>query len=93
VRLVVTEGKTVSEVAGNLGIARSLLQRLVEQHTDHDRDGKPRRIGGLKGTGILARAGLGVVEVPWLWRRRRGRGLEGPGYKWSEETEPVARLG
>lgn len=46
VRLVVTEGKTVSEVARNLGLARSLLQRWVEQHADQDRDGKPRTAQG-----------------------------------------------
>jgi transposase len=43
VRLVVTEGKTVSEVARNLGIARSLLQRWIEQHADQDGDGNPRK--------------------------------------------------
>lgn len=43
VRLVVTEGKTVSEVARNLGIARSLLQRWVEQHADQDGGGNPRK--------------------------------------------------
>ena len=48
VRLVVTEGKTVSEVARNLGLARSLLQRWVEQHADQDRDGNPRRVRGVE---------------------------------------------
>ncbi len=43
VRLVVAEGKTVSEVARNLGLARSLLQRWIEQHADQDRDGNPRK--------------------------------------------------
>ena len=43
VRLVVTEGKTVSEVARNLGLARSLLQRWIEQHADQDREGNPRK--------------------------------------------------
>ncbi len=47
VRLVVTEGKTVSEVARNLGLARSLLQRWVEQHADQDRDGNPRTVRGV----------------------------------------------
>lgn len=46
VRLVVTEGKTVSEVARNLGIARSLLQRWLEQHADQDGDGNPRKTRG-----------------------------------------------
>lgn len=46
VRLVVTEGKTVSEVARNLGLARSLLQRWVEQHADQERDGSPRKARG-----------------------------------------------
>ena len=46
VGLVVKEGKTVSEVARNLGIARSLLQRWVEQHGDQDREGKPRKARG-----------------------------------------------
>jgi transposase len=46
VRLVVTEGKTVSEVARNLGIVRSLLQRWVEQHADQDADGNPRKARG-----------------------------------------------
>jgi len=46
VRLVVTEGKTVSEVARNLGLARSLLQRWVEQNADQDRDGNPRTVRG-----------------------------------------------
>jgi len=46
VGLVVKEGKTVSEVARNLGIARSLLQRWVEQHGDQDREGKPRKAHG-----------------------------------------------
>jgi transposase len=46
VGLVVKEGKTVSEVARNLGIARSLLQRWVEQHADQDREGKPRKARG-----------------------------------------------
>ena len=48
VRLVVTEGKTVSEVARNLGIARSLLQRWVEQHADQDREGHPRKAKGVE---------------------------------------------
>ncbi len=48
VRLVVTEGKTVSEVARNLGLARSLLQRWVEQHADQDRDGNPRKVRGVE---------------------------------------------
>lgn len=43
VRLVTTEGKTVSEVARNLGVARSLVQRWVEQHADQDREGRPRK--------------------------------------------------
>ena len=43
VRLVVRERKTVSEVARNLGLARSLLQRWVEQHADQNRDGSPRK--------------------------------------------------
>ncbi len=48
VRLVVTEGKTVSELARNLGLARSLLQRWVEQHADQDRDGNPRTVRGVE---------------------------------------------
>jgi transposase len=36
----------VSEVARNLGIARSLLQRWIEQHRDQDRDGNPRKVRG-----------------------------------------------
>ena len=46
VALVVTrEGKTVSEVARNLGIARSLLQRWIEQHRAIKmRDGSPRKV-------------------------------------------------
>ena len=47
VRLVVTEGKTVSELARNLGLARSLLQRWVEQHADQDRDDNPRTVRGV----------------------------------------------
>jgi transposase len=43
VRLVTAEGKTVSEVARNLGVARSLLQRWVEQHADQDGAGNPRK--------------------------------------------------
>jgi transposase len=43
VALVAREGKTVSEVARNLGIARSLLQRWIEASRDQDRDGKPRK--------------------------------------------------
>ena len=43
VALVTREGKTVSEVARNLGIARSLLQRWIEQQRDQDRDGNPRK--------------------------------------------------
>jgi transposase len=43
VALVLQEGKTASEVARNLGIARSLLQRWIEQHRDQDPDGKPRK--------------------------------------------------
>jgi transposase len=46
VALVKREGKTLSEVARNLGIARSLLQRWVEQHADQDREGKPRKACG-----------------------------------------------
>ena len=46
VALVKREGKTLSEVARNLGIARSLLQRWVEQHADQDREGKPRKARG-----------------------------------------------
>ncbi len=37
VALVTCEGETVSEVARNLGIARSLLQRWIEQARDQDR--------------------------------------------------------
>ena len=48
VRLVVSEKKTVSEVARNLGIARSLLQRWIDQDRDQARDGSPRKA---KGTG------------------------------------------
>jgi transposase len=44
VALVTREGKTVSEVARNLGIARSLLQRWIEQHRDQDRDSNPRKV-------------------------------------------------
>ena len=43
VALVLREGKTASEVARNLGIARSLLQRWIEQHRDQDSDGNPRK--------------------------------------------------
>jgi transposase len=49
VALVKREGKTVSEVARNLGIARSLLQRWIEQHRDRDRDGNPRKSRGAEG--------------------------------------------
>ena len=49
VALVVREGKTVSEVARNLGIARSLLQRWIEQNADQDRDGNPRKTRGAEG--------------------------------------------
>ena len=48
VRLVMAEGKTVSEVARNLGLARSLLQRWVEQNADQDRDGHPRTARGVE---------------------------------------------
>ena len=44
VALVVREGKTVSEVARNLGLARSLLQRWIEQQRDQDREGNPRSV-------------------------------------------------
>ena len=43
VALVTREGKTVSEVSRNLGIARSLLQRWIEASRDHNRDGNPRK--------------------------------------------------
>jgi transposase len=43
VALVTREGKAISEVARNLGIARSLLQRWIEQSRDQDRDGNPRK--------------------------------------------------
>ena len=43
VALVTREGKTVSEVSRNLGIARSLLQRWIEASRDQDRDGNPRK--------------------------------------------------
>ncbi len=46
VALVRREGKTLSEVARNLGVARSLLQRWIEQHSDQDRDGNPRKVRG-----------------------------------------------
>ncbi len=46
VRLVVGEKKTVSEVARNLGIARSLLQRWIDQGRDQDADGSPRKAKG-----------------------------------------------
>jgi len=52
VGLVVKEGKTVSEVGRNLGIARSLLQRWVEQHADQDRAGKPRKARGIESEGM-----------------------------------------
>ena len=43
IALVSREGRTLSEVARNLGIARSLLQRWIEQSRDQDRDGNPRK--------------------------------------------------
>jgi transposase len=43
VALVTREGKTVSEVARNLGLARSLLQRWIEASRDQHRDGNPRK--------------------------------------------------
>jgi transposase len=43
VALVEREGKTVSEVARNLGIARSLLQRWIDQTRDQERNGSPRK--------------------------------------------------
>jgi transposase len=43
IALVVREKRTVTEVARNLGIARSLLQRWIEQSRDQDPDGNPRR--------------------------------------------------
>jgi transposase len=43
IALVAREGRTVSEVARNLGIARSLLQRWIEQSRDQERDGSPRK--------------------------------------------------
>jgi transposase len=46
VRLVVSEKKTVSEVARNLGIARSLLQRWIDQDRDQASDGSPRKAKG-----------------------------------------------
>lgn len=46
VRLVVNEKKTVSEVARNLGIARSLLQRWIDQSRDQAADGSPRKAKG-----------------------------------------------
>ena len=46
VALVLREGKTLSEVARNLGVARSLLQRWVEQHSDQHQDGNPRKTKG-----------------------------------------------
>jgi transposase len=46
VALVLREGKTASEVARNLGIARSLLQRWIEQHRDQDAAGSPRKARG-----------------------------------------------
>ena len=46
VALVTREGKTVSEVARNLGIARSLLQRWIEQLADRDAAGNPRKASG-----------------------------------------------
>jgi len=42
VRLVVDAGKTPTEVARNLGIARSLLQRWVDQLRDTVRASVPR---------------------------------------------------
>jgi transposase len=46
VKLVVKEGKTASEVSRNLGIARSLLQRWIEQDSIQERDGSPRKARG-----------------------------------------------
>ncbi len=43
VRLEQSEGKTVSEFSRNLGIARSLLQRWIDQHALQDPDGNPRK--------------------------------------------------
>ena len=43
VRLVVSEKKTLSEVARNLGLARSLLQRWIDQSRDQQADGSPRK--------------------------------------------------
>lgn len=43
IALVAREGRTVSEVARNLGIARSLLQRWIDQSREQDRDGNPRK--------------------------------------------------
>ncbi len=44
VSLVSKGGKTVSEVARNLGIARSLLQRWIEKNSDQDREGLHRKV-------------------------------------------------
>ena len=46
VRLVVSEKKTLSEVARNLGLARSLLQRWIDQSRDQQADGSPRKTRG-----------------------------------------------
>ncbi len=54
VALVVSEKKTVSEVARNLGIARSLLQRWIEQHADQDRAGNPRKTSAAEAEGTKA---------------------------------------
>ncbi len=42
IRLVAAEGGTVTKVARNLGIARSLLQRWIEQAEAQDDRGNPR---------------------------------------------------
>jgi transposase-like protein len=63
VRLVVKEGKTVSEVARNLGLARSLLQRWVEQHADQDREGNPRKARGAEGI-LPPRSDIYMIALP-----------------------------
>lgn len=62
VALVERERKTVSEVARNLGIARSLLQRWIDQSRDQERDGSPRRAGETEETRQLRKQLRDVTE-------------------------------